>query len=495
MSEDFSQHTGVGLMQDLDRLGAYVEGKLSTEEMAETEAYIARDPLLQDMVEGLRELDNPEEIRGRIQQMRLRHQSRLLDQAKKRAQLSKRKFRVQPQRYLQLSLGLAAGLALTLLSIYLIYKLKPSGQVAEPMAMREQVKEGSPDLKSMQSPLPPVGESDKYVLEENAVEQLELTFSESVPPSKKDQAKQELRPTVSTSDEALYVNSAPARPVPPLEKDQANQTTIPTAAISDESGGDAFADPAPPRSVTPLPPPPKRDQFKQEPRPTVSNPDEGAYEAPAPSSKPATAPSTNDFANTDAISKSTTTPVFEDEAVTDRKVMLDATDPRKYYEGAIEDGEIVIQDEQRDDKDAAPLSQDQNFQYYKGAKPTEKPTFGLTSGYLYTALLEEGIEAYNQEDFETATNRFSEILLTEPTHVIARHYTGLIAFLKEDFKASIESFKYVLPDSPFFDESQYYVAQAYIKLKKKWRAQKILEQIVKSQGTYQKEAEALLKTL
>ena len=73
MSEDFSQHTGVGLMQDLDRLGAYVEGKLSTEEMAETEAYIARAPLLQDMVEGLRELDNPEEIRGRIQQMRLRH--------------------------------------------------------------------------------------------------------------------------------------------------------------------------------------------------------------------------------------------------------------------------------------------------------------------------------------------------------------------------------------------------------------------------------------
>ncbi|MEO1383804.1 MAG: hypothetical protein AAFV78_11290, partial [Bacteroidota bacterium] len=440
MSEDFSQHTGVGLMQDLDRLGAYVEGKLSTEEMAETEAHIAQDPLLQDMVEGLRELDNPEEIRGRIQQMRLRHQSRLLDQAKKRAQLSKRKFRVQPQRYLQLSLGLAAGLALTLLSIYLIYKLKPSGQVAEPMAMREQVKEGS-DLKSMQSPLPPVGESDKYVLEENAVEQPELTFSESVPSSKKDQAKQELRPTVSTSDEALYVNSAPARPVPPLEKDQANQKTIPTAAVSDESGGDAFTDPSPPRSVTP------------------ANPI-----ATAPSPKPATTPSTNDFANTDATSKSTTTPVLEDESVTDRKVMLDATDPRKYYEGAIEDGEIVIQDEQRDDKDAAPLSQDQNFQYYKGAKPTEKPTFGLTSGYLYTALLEEGIEAYNQEDFETATNRFSEILLTEPTHVIARHYTGLIAFLKEDFKASIESFKYVLPDSPFFDESQYYMAQAYIKL-------------------------------
>ncbi|MEO0584854.1 MAG: hypothetical protein AAF135_21765, partial [Bacteroidota bacterium] len=125
----------------------------------------------------------------------------------------------------------------------------------------------------------------------------------------------------------------------------------------------------------------------------------------------------------------------------------------------------------------------------------DEPTFGLTSGYLYTALLEEGIKAYDQEDFETATNRFSEILLTEPTHVIARHYTGLIAFLKEDFKASIASFKYVLPASPVFDESQYYMAQAYIKLNKKWRAQKILEQIVKSQGTYYKEAEALLKNL
>ncbi|MEO1416602.1 MAG: hypothetical protein AAFW00_15065 [Bacteroidota bacterium] len=461
MSEDFSQHTGVGLMQDLDRLGAYVEGKLSAEEMAETEAYIAQDPLLQDMVEGLRELENPEEIRGRIQQMRLRHQSRLLDQAKKRAQLSKRKFRVQPQRYLQLSLGLAAGLALTLLSIYLIYKLKPSGQVAEPMAMREQVQQGSPDLKSIQSPLPPSAELNKDAVKGNAAEQLdELTSTESTSPPQKDQAKQELRPTVSTSD---------------------------------ESGGDAFADPSPVQSVPPLVP--KRDQFKQEPRPTVSNSDEGAYEVSAPSPKPATVPSMNDFANKDGLPKSTTTPILEDESVTERKVMLDSADPRRYYEGAIDDGEIVIQDERPDKKDAAPLSQEQNFQYYKGAKPTDEPTFGLTSGYLYTALLEEGIKAYDQEDFETATNRFSEILLTEPTHVIARHYTGLIAFLKEDFKASIASFKYVLPASPVFDESQYYMAQAYIKLNKKWRAQKILEQIVKSQGTYHKEAEALLKNL
>ncbi|MEO0585100.1 MAG: hypothetical protein AAF135_23000, partial [Bacteroidota bacterium] len=331
MSEDFSQHTGVGLMQDLDRLGAYVEGKLSAEEMAETEAYIAQDPLLQDMVEGLRELENPEEIRGRIQQMRLRHQSRLLDQAKKRAQLSKRKFRVQPQRYLQLSLGLAAGLALTLLSIYLIYKLKPSGQVAEPMAMREQVQQGSPDLKSIQSPLPPSAELNKDAVKGNAAEQLdELTSTESTSPPQKDQAKQELRPTVSTSD---------------------------------ESGGDAFADPSPVQSVPPLVP--KRDQFKQEPRPTVSNSDEGAYEVSAPSPKPATVPSMNDFANKDGLPKSTTTPILEDESVTERKVMLDSADPRRYYEGAIDDGEIVIQDERPDKKDAAPLSQEQNFQYYK----------------------------------------------------------------------------------------------------------------------------------
>ncbi|MEL6133113.1 MAG: hypothetical protein AAFR59_07070 [Bacteroidota bacterium] len=440
MSKDFGQHTEVDLMQDLDRLGAYVEGRLSEEEMAKAEMDIAQDPLLQDMIQGLQALENPEEIRDRIQQMRLRHQPRLLEQVKKRTQLSKRKFRVQPKRYLQLSMGLAAGLALTLLSIYLIYKLPPSRPTSDALASHELP---ATQLSPSTPMTPPMVLPDSDVVESGVTSE---------------------KPDVSS------------HPTPGLNSKRED-------AFSDEVFVQA----------------PHKGNVQRAPTPTVE-PSTPTSPKHTPNSQPSlSAPTEEDLSSVVA-----TDPYLagnaHDKAMDQARPIEEASDPmntERLYDDAIPDGEISITAE---DAAVSPLTQDVDFGYYKESKIKKDTIFSTSSGIVYAGLLAEGKAAYEDQNYALARERLEEILFTNQDHVLAHHYLGLISFHEEDFKAAVGHFKYVSSASSEFMESQLYMAQSYVGLGKKAKAKKVLEQMLSKQAMegqerFQDSAATLLENL
>ncbi|MEM9896419.1 MAG: tetratricopeptide repeat protein [Bacteroidota bacterium] len=434
MSED-SKFMGIGLLQDLDKLEGYVEGNLSAEEMAQAEQEIAEDPMLQDMIQGLRELDNPAAVKSNIARIRARHEPRLIEKMKKRSQMSKRKFRVQPERYLQLSIAIAAGLALTVLSVYIISNGK---KATPPMA------DAGENIEVPASQVP-----ERVAPDVNAVVVL-------------DSAKEEKIEKPERADDYL------AEATIPENKDELDQEsvedfveTVLTEKTADIVEADVFADVA-----------------KESPKPVVNEPpQETALPDPAPRETAVTspAPSTTPSRPGTAIPSTTNTYPYDD---------------------AIPDGVITI-GPVTESKPVNPRDTIWKNYYEKGEIAQERRQAKMFEVDAYMELINEGSAAYEAQNYERAKESFDEILYTNPDHVPAHYYMGMCHYHLGEYKASIDHLKVVLehPGIPVFEESQWTIAQSYLELDKKPKARKILADIVKGKGIYSPQAEELLKNL
>jgi hypothetical protein len=109
----------------------------------------------------------------------------------------------------------------------------------------------------------------------------------------------------------------------------------------------------------------------------------------------------------------------------------------------------------------------------------------------------KGIELYNDRRFNEAIAQFAFVLKENSEHPMCNFYTGLCYLEKNSFNNAIASFQKVIneKDNLFIEQAQWYMALSLLKTNELKNAYAILNQIIESNGYYQKNAKELLKKI
>ena len=115
-----------------EELQAYIDGNLSSERTEELEAYFNENPLANDALEGLKWIDEPQDISKRLKRINRHAQNKLLALGKPASPSSKRLSRVKPDFLLNPFIASMAGLAVVVLAWALIVRTsRPSNPMEE----------------------------------------------------------------------------------------------------------------------------------------------------------------------------------------------------------------------------------------------------------------------------------------------------------------------------------------------------------------------------
>ena len=112
------------------------------------------------------------------------------------------------------------------------------------------------------------------------------------------------------------------------------------------------------------------------------------------------------------------------------------------------------------------------------------------------ATLENAISAYSKGDFQTASDAFQLLSENEPDDISYQFYSAVAQLGAEKNETAITIFSNIIStqSNPFKEQSQWYLALAYLQIEKTDDATKALQTIQKGQYKH-KEAQQILKQL
>lgn len=109
-------------------------------------------------------------------------------------------------------------------------------------------------------------------------------------------------------------------------------------------------------------------------------------------------------------------------------------------------------------------------------------------------LNEAGKKAYDENDYETSQEKFSQAKDLDPDNIESHFYLGLSQLESNNAKEAIKSLNKVIKASPndYSEAAIWYAALANIKLNKRGKAKSLLQNLVDGDGEYKQQAIDLL---
>lgn len=111
-----------------------------------------------------------------------------------------------------------------------------------------------------------------------------------------------------------------------------------------------------------------------------------------------------------------------------------------------------------------------------------------------TDLLTEALRLYEKKDYASSKDKFEEVLIGVPEHVVATYYVGHITYLQGQYTEAIPLLRKTigLTETRWQEEARWDLARSYAALGRKSSARKLLMEIVVNGGKYAPEAQAML---
>ncbi|TAE50908.1 MAG: hypothetical protein EAZ89_11115 [Bacteroidetes bacterium] len=111
-----------------------------------------------------------------------------------------------------------------------------------------------------------------------------------------------------------------------------------------------------------------------------------------------------------------------------------------------------------------------------------------------TDLLTEALALYEKKDYAASKDKFEEVLIGVPEHVVATYYVGHITYLQGQYAQAIPLLRKTigLTETRWQEEARWDLARSYAALGRKSSARKLLMEIVVNGGKYALEAQAML---
>jgi len=426
------------MVPEIDILERYISGELNSSESRSIEQQLREDPLLADAIEGLKEIKDMKVARASLHRLYQDNRQRVQQRMSKREQLSRRQSRVglQLQQHMPIIIGVAAGLVILILSVFVLRKLgKKDELIAE---------NNSAFQPQMNIPPPALIDS---LPEEEEEQNTEITEQrpERIPP--------DIRPKPNSS--------LPSPPAKTKAEPKPAPSALPQIAQTREEKnlpqpGIAFYDSAlqenPPEPVT-----------------IIENRLKGREDL---SSAP------NQVESLEALPK---TRRFRKKKTKARGDMDKYDDIPLVGESQIGNGLGDPPQISRKDsiwvayyKSSAKISEDENQKAH------------LLRVNAISDLLYEGIFAYRTDTLDLAREKFEEVIRSSPTNVLAHYYKGLVEKKDGNFKAAAKAFRHNLkyPKSQVYEDSRWKLAQTYLEAGKKWSAKRMLKKIQASDSPY-----------
>lgn len=493
-------------MPPFEELDRYLRGEMGSEERKRLEGKIQEDPMLADMIEGLEAVKDPKLIQQSLSRITAQTQRKLAYRNNKRDQLQKRRSRVQPRTYHQLSMAVAAGMAFLIVSVWLFRKIPGNTSAMEAdqlitMKMEAPPAESAPMMeKSL--PLPPIPDIREEAEEVESEPPADQSFASISSEGEAEQAAPSPSQTIG--------NSLPGNAGPVASAAVEAEEEIALLAEAKEQGK---AEEEARREAE------RMLMARQESRRAREQEQKLAQgralteatalpPSPAPSEIQSAAPISvdsaiasqdSDFLNVSEIPEDRTPEISNGGGTVVQSDQTYSSDEISNSIGLdVGKRSVAKAKKNRMDDSEYPVS---SWKHAYAGLPRmtdeERLQGELMRAGAMAEILEEAIQLYNQADYAGSRFKLDEVLLSSPENVVAKYFMASSYVLEERYEAAMPYYREVInyPEGTFYQDARWELANAYLELGKKRQARKLLVRIAEQAGDYQEAAQAQLKKL
>lgn len=461
MERDFSADMNEA-MPSIATLERYVKGELSGSEAEQLETQIAEDPMLADVVEGLRMTRADSGHAERMSRLHNRVSATVAAMPPVETTVTKRQSRVKPFPQYLVYTAIAAGFALLLVFVGLMRNQEES-------PLNDQMTSAEPAPAPTATPAPS-----------------ELTATEDI---------EEAYP-VNQETESVIADAAPAPrrantlppPPPPLTERMPVEAIVEDVPVAEE----VLADEAIPVEVE-LYTSPNYDDF-----------------AAAPATTSPTAISVGPVVTDSGVSEVRTldsavagAPAYGNSTVRDEELDLE----KIRQQARREESELVrqrtseleaVKEQYTQAQSASPIP---DVEFVREDIPVQSEDDRIDGSVMKAQMMADLLQlakgSYERNQPDSAIAFLDEVLLSEPENVTASYYKGMSLISKEQYKEAIPLLETAaaIEESSLQIEAEYELARANMLAGKKRKARNLLSEIVAGEGKYAEEAATLLENM
>lgn len=457
MERDFSADMNEA-MPSIATLERYVKGELSGSEAEQLETQIAEDPMLADVVEGLRMTRADSGHLERMSRLHHRVSAAVAAMPPVETIATRRKSRVKPFPQYLVYTAVAAGIALLLVFVGLMKNQEESPS----SPLTDQVTSAEPAPAPTFTPAPSESMNADGPEEETPLSQIES-------------------PVIADATPAPRRATVPPPPPPPLNE------SAPEEAPEEE----VLADEAIPVEVE-LYPSDSYDDFVSAPSTT----------APTGIN---TVPATTDSSLSVVLSEEpvvAAAPAYGNSTSRDDELDLE----RIRQQAQREESEVVRQRTSELEAVEEQYSQTQSttipdVEFFRADIPAQSEDDriegSLMKAQVMADLLQLAKGSYERNQPDSAIGYLDEVLLSEPGNVTASYYKGIALMAKNEYKDAMPLLETAasIDESSLQIEAEYQLARATLLAGKNRKARTLLTEIVEKEGKYAEEAAALLENM
>jgi tetratricopeptide (TPR) repeat protein len=121
---------------------------------------------------------------------------------------------------------------------------------------------------------------------------------------------------------------------------------------------------------------------------------------------------------------------------------------------------------------------------------------GNTGNFDFT-IYDAGVNAFNAGDYNSAVGSMNVLLQSQPNSINVNYYAGAANYELKNYNKAISQLNIVILNkrNTFYEAALWYKGNALLKMDDKKEAKTTLQKVVKQNGKYKQQAEALLKDL
>ena len=153
--------------------------------------------------------------------------------------------------------------------------------------------------------------------------------------------------------------------------------------------------------------------------------------------------------------------------------------------------------ESKTSKKDVPRSENESINLAESLTENSTADQNIDPAFSSDNLFLTSMDKFNGKEYKEAAELFKQILKNNPQHDEAIYYGALSYYNLKEFKLAATYFEKGIASkkSPFFEDSQWYLALSFLENNETNKAKKLLKLIVDAQGKYELEAQQKLEKL
>ena len=460
-----SDHTYIedgeqGQFPSLEQLNRYLKGEMSEEERQALESRMVDDPLFADVIEGLGKVKDTSQMNQSIARIRTATRKKLLSEPTIRPLNSKRKSRVQPKTFTQLSLSIAAGISLLLVSVWLVREMAGLRKTAgEDLFAKQQTIQEAPIATAEQPEETPAMPADTVLFSKDMPLAVETHVSQEDDKEDKEENMEKIYARARTTGQSSGLSASSSQG----DSQISNRKEL---AVNEQE----YVSPAKsPQNI-------EREDVEDQAPAFILQDSIHPSDAPKPAAEPRQEFTEEELAQ-----------------ITEHK--LEEAD--KIYSNSVppKDSKRSRRNQAKEDAER----QRELLETFEAPAMSEKQLSKakVERANVIADLLEEASQLYHVKNYEAAKLKIEEVLQSSPGNESAMYMMGRNYLAMDNPKKAISWLKPILenPSSMVYDDTKWELANAYLMMNKIRPAKKMLESLREAQNPYLEPATLKLDSL